>query len=189
MQIRCTAPCTRRWWRWHPQRSRCCLWPGHRKVRTTPLMHALLSLPDACSCNLEVWHCGIVPRPNPVDSLCVPPAERALRNWRRAADAIERERGLSCTAEDFPHELAGLSKRFVTRIVTVIGESCGLPTRPHRASPCPTCVLLPTSLDHARTPMIQPSPPAHWYPTQCALVSATVHSLPVKHVRTQPPAV
>eukprot|EP00892_Ulva_mutabilis_P007019 jgi/Ulvmu1/468/UM001_0476.1 len=47
----------------------------------------------------------------------------AMRNWKRAAAAVERETGLDVHAHhDFPQHLGGLSRKFVTKIVTVIGE-------------------------------------------------------------------
>lgn len=47
----------------------------------------------------------------------------AVRNWRRAATAVERETGLDVHShQEYPQQLEGLSKKFVTKIVTVIGE-------------------------------------------------------------------
>eukprot|EP00892_Ulva_mutabilis_P007053 jgi/Ulvmu1/471/UM001_0479.1 len=47
----------------------------------------------------------------------------AVRNWKRAAAAVERETSLDFDAhQDFPQHLGGLSRKFVTRIVTVIGQ-------------------------------------------------------------------
>lgn len=71
----------------------------------------------------------------PLLSLTRTSVSAGLHGWRRAAAAVERETGLDVYAhQEFPQELGGLSKKFVTKIVTVIGETCGTPSLPITAA-------------------------------------------------------
>lgn len=89
-----------------PQMQRlCCLHSIHLQVR--PIGHDPISTAKVSFC-----------------AKCLPvAAPLGLRGWRRAADVLEREHGLDVT-DQFPQHLGGLSKKFVTKITTAIGEQC-----------------------------------------------------------------